>query len=407
MHHCISPLLVSELARQAVWVCMVEDPRLFFTPLLNQFNQLHKTISSKKSKNADHQVDSLLVRVSCKIGLPLPLLPFSLPLSLPLLPFSLPLSLPLLPSPSLSFFLFSLIVSCHFKNTTFSNTQAEILFPLHVVLQVFPLIPPSAAHFLFNNFVGIIMWHTDQPCTHSAKITQSVLTLTGMVSVELIESSLPSPPSLSRYLSFPFPPSLSHYLILPPSLTTSPSLFLPPSLTTSSFLFLPSSLTTSPSLFLLSSLTTSPCLFLPSLLPPSLTTSPSLLPPSLATSPSLFLPLFLATLLFSSFPPFLPPSLFFPSSIPNLYSFPFLPSTPSVTFLSYSPSIPPSSFTSAPHLLPLHPFLLPSSTFVFLPLISLSPALPLSSSLSVSLPPLLSPVFTRLYPVCRVWTQRF
>ena len=66
---------------------------------------------------------------------------------------------------------------------SFPNTQAEILFPLHVVLQVFPMLPPSAAHFLFNNFVGIIMWHTDQPCTHSAKITQSVLTLTGMVGV--------------------------------------------------------------------------------------------------------------------------------------------------------------------------------------------------------------------------------
>ena len=62
-------ITVSELARQAVWVCMVEDPRLFFTPLLNQFNQLHKTIGSKKSKNADHQVDSLLVSVPCKSGL--------------------------------------------------------------------------------------------------------------------------------------------------------------------------------------------------------------------------------------------------------------------------------------------------------------------------------------------------
>ena len=39
---------------------MVEDPRLFFRPLLNQFNKLYQLVSSDK-KSRTHQVDLLLV----------------------------------------------------------------------------------------------------------------------------------------------------------------------------------------------------------------------------------------------------------------------------------------------------------------------------------------------------------
>lgn len=52
-----SPLNVTELARQVVWTCMVEDPQLFFRTLLNQFNKLVTEPASKSS-----HVDQLLVR---------------------------------------------------------------------------------------------------------------------------------------------------------------------------------------------------------------------------------------------------------------------------------------------------------------------------------------------------------
>lgn len=47
---------VSELARQVVWTCMVEDPRLFLRTLLNQFNRL---VMDPKCKSS--QMDTLLV----------------------------------------------------------------------------------------------------------------------------------------------------------------------------------------------------------------------------------------------------------------------------------------------------------------------------------------------------------
>ena len=219
-------------------------------------------------------------------------------------------SLPLLPSPSLSFFLLSSYCFLSFQKHTFPNTQAEILFPLHVVLQVFPLLPPSAAHFLFNNFVGIIMWHTDQPGTHSAKITQSVLTLTGMVSVEL-DRILPSIPTLP--LSLHLLPFSSLPLLL--LLLASPSL---------SFLL--------------------PLLF------SSFPSFPPFLPPSLPLLSQIFYSFsFLPSTLyvtFLSYSPSIPPSSF--SSAPHLLPpHPFLPSStfclPS-PYLSLSPALPPSLF---------------------------------------------------------------
>ena len=53
-----SSLNISELARQVVWTCMVEDPRLFFRTLLNQFNKL---VMDPKCKSS--QVDQLLVSI--------------------------------------------------------------------------------------------------------------------------------------------------------------------------------------------------------------------------------------------------------------------------------------------------------------------------------------------------------
>lgn len=43
----------SELARQVVWACMVDDPRLFFRPLLNRFNKLYMIVSDKKQKKSN------------------------------------------------------------------------------------------------------------------------------------------------------------------------------------------------------------------------------------------------------------------------------------------------------------------------------------------------------------------
>ena len=61
------------------------------------------------------------------------------------------------------------------------SSQKDTLHPLHTILQSFPVLPPKAAHFLFNSFVGIITRHTDQPCTFSPEIIQSVLLLLTMV----------------------------------------------------------------------------------------------------------------------------------------------------------------------------------------------------------------------------------
>ena len=51
----------SELARQVVWACMIEDPRLFFRPLLNRFSKLYMSISSKKKKMEKRSMEHLLV----------------------------------------------------------------------------------------------------------------------------------------------------------------------------------------------------------------------------------------------------------------------------------------------------------------------------------------------------------
>ena len=67
--------------------------------------------------------------------------------------------------------------------TSLYSVQKDTLHPLHVILQSFPSLPPKAAHFLFNSFIGIITRHTDQPCTLSSEIIQSVLLLVTMVSV--------------------------------------------------------------------------------------------------------------------------------------------------------------------------------------------------------------------------------
>ena len=61
--------------------------------------------------------------------------------------------------------------------------QASCLKPFHIVLQAFPKLPSQAAHVLFNNFVGVVLQHTDQPYSFSGKIVQSVLTLIAMVSI--------------------------------------------------------------------------------------------------------------------------------------------------------------------------------------------------------------------------------
>ncbi len=45
----------NELARQVVWACMVEEPRLFFRPLLNQFNKIYILISDKKNKSSNKE----------------------------------------------------------------------------------------------------------------------------------------------------------------------------------------------------------------------------------------------------------------------------------------------------------------------------------------------------------------
>ena len=66
--------------------------------------------------------------------------------------------------------------------SNFHSLQKDTLHPLHTVLQSFLVLPPKAAHFLFNSFVGIITRHTDQPCTFSSEIIQSVLALLTMVS---------------------------------------------------------------------------------------------------------------------------------------------------------------------------------------------------------------------------------
>ena len=52
----------SELARQVVWACMVEDPRLFLRPLFNQFSMLHST-SSEKNKHSN--IEHLMVNCYC------------------------------------------------------------------------------------------------------------------------------------------------------------------------------------------------------------------------------------------------------------------------------------------------------------------------------------------------------
>ena len=52
----------SELAAQAVWQCMVEDPRLLFRPLLNQFNKLYQDISDKKTATSQTKFLNTLVQ---------------------------------------------------------------------------------------------------------------------------------------------------------------------------------------------------------------------------------------------------------------------------------------------------------------------------------------------------------
>ena len=47
----------SELARQVVWACMVEDPRLFFRPLLHKFNKIYMLGQENK-----RSLESLMVR---------------------------------------------------------------------------------------------------------------------------------------------------------------------------------------------------------------------------------------------------------------------------------------------------------------------------------------------------------
>jgi hypothetical protein len=97
---------------------MIEDPRLLFRPLLNRFNRLYQEISDRTNR---------------------------------------------------------------YSQVAFIKSLKEILHPLHVILQSFPSLPPKAAHFLFNSFIGIITRHTDQPCTFSTEIIQSVLLLLTMV----------------------------------------------------------------------------------------------------------------------------------------------------------------------------------------------------------------------------------
>lgn len=56
----------SALARQVVWACMVEDPRLFFRPLFNRFNRLYMAVSDQKSKRS--HVEYLMVKEGGREG---------------------------------------------------------------------------------------------------------------------------------------------------------------------------------------------------------------------------------------------------------------------------------------------------------------------------------------------------
>ena len=67
------------------------------------------------------------------------------------------------------------------STTTFLLLQGRVLKLLHTLLTHFPTLPPRAAHFLFNNFVGIVMRYTEQPVSLSASVIQSVLGLMKMV----------------------------------------------------------------------------------------------------------------------------------------------------------------------------------------------------------------------------------
>ena len=59
--------------------------------------------------------------------------------------------------------------------------QAETLEPFHTVLQEFPKLPSRVAHMLLNNFVGVVLQHTDQPYSLSTRVIHSVLTIVSMV----------------------------------------------------------------------------------------------------------------------------------------------------------------------------------------------------------------------------------
>ena len=48
--------IVSAAAEAAIWHCMVDNPQLFFSPMLAQFNTLYQTIKEQRNSNLEQNV---------------------------------------------------------------------------------------------------------------------------------------------------------------------------------------------------------------------------------------------------------------------------------------------------------------------------------------------------------------
>jgi hypothetical protein len=112
---------ISEYAEDLIWQCMLEQPENFFSPLLNQFNVLYQLVVDQK-RFADLSLEE-----------------------------------------------------------TVEEILGEVVKPFHIILCHYPHLPPRAAHYLFNHFIGLLMRHTEQPLAVSDTIVYSVLCLLRMV----------------------------------------------------------------------------------------------------------------------------------------------------------------------------------------------------------------------------------